>query len=384
MRRRPVRRRPPAATGERIFATKAALTTEINEIARARSRFGPADLWVIRYGGGGFCRGELGKQGLDPGIFAVCRVVSDSPSTKPKLEQSALFRGQSMQVTFFLAFVAVLALIGLAVWLVRRFAGNRLGANTNGGRMPRLAVTYAAVVDTRRKLVLVRRDNVEHLVMIGGPSDIVIETNIVRSIPGAGPDAATPRGGRRRTCRGSRRFPTPETGPTATISPSRRCRSRRQGRRGLPSSMKRAARRRPCAPTGATATSSCATRWQASRRSRSAIRWPAGPSPAPNQHRHGQPHAARRRRLVRRDPVKRPSRRHRPRRRFARPSARSRRRPRPHPRRIRIWPKWRSGSKPRCAGRPAMRRNWRRTPAPGRAAPRNEAAGGGAGAQERL
>jgi flagellar biogenesis protein FliO len=37
-------------------------------------------------------------------------------------------------VTFFFAFVAVLALIGLAAWLVRRFAGNRLGANTNRGR----------------------------------------------------------------------------------------------------------------------------------------------------------------------------------------------------------------------------------------------------------
>jgi hypothetical protein len=35
-------------------------------------------------------------------------------------------------------------------------------------------------VDGRRKLVLIRRDNVEHLVMIGGPSDVVIEPNIVR------------------------------------------------------------------------------------------------------------------------------------------------------------------------------------------------------------
>jgi len=41
-------------------------------------------------------------------------------------------------LTFVFAFVAVLALIGVAAWLVRRFAGNRLGANTNRGRMPRL------------------------------------------------------------------------------------------------------------------------------------------------------------------------------------------------------------------------------------------------------
>jgi hypothetical protein len=84
-------------------------------------------------------------------------------------------------LTFFFAFVAVLALIGAAAWLVRRFAGSRLGANTNRGRMPRLAVIDAAAVDGRRRLVLVRRDNIEHLLMIGGPTDIVVEPNIVRA-----------------------------------------------------------------------------------------------------------------------------------------------------------------------------------------------------------
>ncbi|HEX9359964.1 MAG TPA: flagellar biosynthetic protein FliO [Bradyrhizobium sp.] len=86
-------------------------------------------------------------------------------------------------LTFFFAFVAVLALIGVAAWLVRRFAGNRLGANPNRGRMPRLAVIDAAAVDGRRRLVLVRRDNIEHLLMIGGPTDIVVEPNIVRATP---------------------------------------------------------------------------------------------------------------------------------------------------------------------------------------------------------
>ena len=90
----------------------------------------------------------------------------------------------SQTFLFFFAFVAVLALIGLAAWLVRRFAGNRLGANTNRGRMPRLAVIDAAAVDGRRRLVLVRRDNIEHLLMIGGPTDIVVEPNIVRAMPG--------------------------------------------------------------------------------------------------------------------------------------------------------------------------------------------------------
>src|ERR1700742_2581628 len=104
-------------------------------------------------------------------------------------------------LTFFFAFVVVLALIGVVAWLVRRFASNRLGANTNRGRMPRLAVIDAAAVDGRRRLVLVRRDNVEHLLMIGGPTDIVVEPNIVRAtatreqLPqrSASPDAAPPR-----------------------------------------------------------------------------------------------------------------------------------------------------------------------------------------------
>jgi flagellar protein FliO/FliZ len=84
-------------------------------------------------------------------------------------------------LTFIFAFVAVLALIAAFAWAVRRFAGNRLGANTNRSRMPRLAVIDAAAVDGRRRLVLVRRDNVEHLLMIGGPTDIVVEPNIVRA-----------------------------------------------------------------------------------------------------------------------------------------------------------------------------------------------------------
>jgi hypothetical protein len=81
---------------------------------------------------------------------------------------------------FFIAFLVVLALIGLTAWLVRRFGANRLGGNTRG-RQPRLAVIDAATVDGRRRLVLIRRDNIEHLLMIGGPTDVVVEANIVRA-----------------------------------------------------------------------------------------------------------------------------------------------------------------------------------------------------------
>jgi flagellar protein FliO/FliZ len=84
---------------------------------------------------------------------------------------------------FFIAFLVVLALIGLTAWLVRRFGSNRLGGAPRG-RQPRLAVIDAASVDGRRRLVLIRRDNVEHLLMIGGPTDVVVEQNIVRAAGG--------------------------------------------------------------------------------------------------------------------------------------------------------------------------------------------------------
>lgn len=117
-------------------------------------------------------------------------------------------------ITFIVAFIVVLALIGVAAWLVRRFATTRLGANTQRGRMPRLAVIDAAAVDGRRRLVLVRRDNVEHLLMIGGPTDIVVEPNIVRAAAGRDqipqrPSAAEP----------PRLAPMPDVGSWADEAP---------------------------------------------------------------------------------------------------------------------------------------------------------------------
>jgi flagellar protein FliO/FliZ len=104
----------------------------------------------------------------------------------------SLFGGMSFPVQFFLAFVIVLALIGATAWAVRRFGSGRLGGVGMRGRQPRLAVIDYASVDGRRRLILVRRDNVEHLVMIGGPTDVVVESNIVRAAA-APRDIAMPR-----------------------------------------------------------------------------------------------------------------------------------------------------------------------------------------------
>ena len=105
---------------------------------------------------------------------------------------------------FFIAFAIVLALIGLTAWLVRRFGSNRLGSSR--GRQPRLAVIDAAPVDGRRRLVLIRRDNIEHLLMIGGPTDLVVEPNIVRAV------------GTREVARDAAARMTPDAAPRATSS----------------------------------------------------------------------------------------------------------------------------------------------------------------------
>jgi flagellar protein FliO/FliZ len=85
-------------------------------------------------------------------------------------------------VKFFLAFLLVLGLIGVGAWGLRRFTSGRLGNASTRGRQPRLGVIDYASVDARRRLILVRRDNVEHLLMIGGPTDVVVEANIVRAV----------------------------------------------------------------------------------------------------------------------------------------------------------------------------------------------------------
>jgi len=71
-------------------------------------------------------------------------------------------------------------LIVAGAWYYRTQIAGREGSPGLFGARPekRLAVVEQSNVDGRRKLVLIRRDNVEHLIMTGGPVDVVIETNI--------------------------------------------------------------------------------------------------------------------------------------------------------------------------------------------------------------
>ena len=70
------------------------------------------------------------------------------------------------------------ALIVLAVLVLLYLVLRSLGGRVRGGKGARLGISEYHEIDKDRRLVLVRRDDYEHLVLIGGAQDLVIETGI--------------------------------------------------------------------------------------------------------------------------------------------------------------------------------------------------------------
>ncbi len=81
----------------------------------------------------------------------------------------------------FLAACGIAALVALAI-VYRLVFAHRLRVPGGRTRQPRLGLVDAFSLDGQRQLVLVRRDNVEHLVMIGGPNDVLLESQINRAL----------------------------------------------------------------------------------------------------------------------------------------------------------------------------------------------------------
>ncbi|SMF68118.1 Flagellar biogenesis protein FliO [Tistlia consotensis] len=98
-----------------------------------------------------------------------------------------------MELTGYLQFVAalalVLALIGALTWLIKRsgVAGSLMPAATRKGEARRLGVVEVLPLDPRRKLVLVRCDDREHLLLLhqGPAPDLVVAAT---AAPQAVPD----------------------------------------------------------------------------------------------------------------------------------------------------------------------------------------------------
>lgn len=75
------------------------------------------------------------------------------------------------------ALVVVVALIFVLAWIAKRLGlGGRLAA-PRGKR--RLVVQEVLALDGKRRLVLLRRDGVEHLLLLGLNDDVVVETGIL-------------------------------------------------------------------------------------------------------------------------------------------------------------------------------------------------------------
>ena len=92
--------------------------------------------------------------------------------------------GAALTVSYIVALLAVLLLLVLVLLAYRWLSGGRL-LRRGRGHAPRLGIVDAMPVDSRRKLVLVRRDNVEHLILIGGTNDLIVEPTIQRGAPPA-------------------------------------------------------------------------------------------------------------------------------------------------------------------------------------------------------
>jgi len=78
-------------------------------------------------------------------------------------------------VTSALALGVVIVLIVLGLWVLKFFMKTGVSMRPQGRRVQ---VVEQVQIDAKRQLLVIRRDNVEHLVMTGGPQDVVIESGI--------------------------------------------------------------------------------------------------------------------------------------------------------------------------------------------------------------
>lgn len=86
------------------------------------------------------------------------------------MELSAYFR-------FVAALIFVLGIIGVLALIARRFVPGARNINRRGTKR-RLSIVEVVPVDTKRRLVLLKRDDTEHLILLGPTGDTVVERNI--------------------------------------------------------------------------------------------------------------------------------------------------------------------------------------------------------------
>lgn len=87
----------------------------------------------------------------------------------------------------------IVAAIVLAVLFVVTLAFRALAGRSSGAESSRLGVSEYLDLDKQRRLVLIRRDDVEHLVLLGGDQDVVVESAIRPGVQRRDDMPATPR-----------------------------------------------------------------------------------------------------------------------------------------------------------------------------------------------
>ncbi|WP_434613170.1 FliO/MopB family protein [Azospirillum sp. B2RO_4] len=87
-------------------------------------------------------------------------------------------------IRFLMALLFVVALIMVVAWVMRR-AGMAGGTVRGRSRQRRLSVVEALPIDAKRRLILVRRDDREHLILLSANGDLLVD-----SAPAGGFDAA--------------------------------------------------------------------------------------------------------------------------------------------------------------------------------------------------
>lgn len=96
--------------------------------------------------------------------------------------------GTTTYIQAVLALVLVVGIILGLAWLLRRY-GLGDGAHNPLGRKKRLSTIESTTIDARHRLVLVRRDQTEHLLLIGHGDSLVVERGIQAPVTGSTGDA---------------------------------------------------------------------------------------------------------------------------------------------------------------------------------------------------
>jgi len=78
---------------------------------------------------------------------------------------------------FVSAFALVIGLIALLAFVAKRWRGMSHRAGASGRR---LQVVEALGLDAKRRVVLIRADDKEHLLLVGGETDVLVSTNAIR------------------------------------------------------------------------------------------------------------------------------------------------------------------------------------------------------------